>query len=274
MFKASLYFRRTVVALVIIVAASAPAWAASDKIVASYPSPAKYPYGLAYGAGTLYLGDSVSMMIYRLNPGNGSVMGSFVPSPKPTGNFMYGLAYSSGYLWATSRSPARLFKIGAASGSVVNSYGISAAPACTGVAADANFIYVANNDAANARLFKYRQADGSLVASWPGAKYPDGATVIRHVPTGRNVVLNLGNVDGWVYIFELNGTRHDGEQFKIDAPCGESNFVGDLATRDSTHIFFASNYLKYIYEHEIDWGGQEEHAVKPVSFGKVKALYR
>lgn len=274
MLKASLYSRRTVVALVILAAAAAPAWAARDKIVGSYPSPSKYPYGLAYGGGSLYVGDSVTMMIYRLDPDNGSIMGSFIPSPKPSGSLMYGLDYSSGYLWATSRSPARLFKITAAGGSVVGSYGVSDSPASTGVAADANYIYVANNDAAKARVFKYRQADGSLVASWPGAKYPDGATVIRHVPTSRNVVLNLGNVDGWVYIFELNGTRHDGEQFKLDAPCGESNFVGDLATRNDTHIFFASNYLKYIYEHEIDWGGQEEHAVHPFSFGKIKALYR
>jgi outer membrane protein assembly factor BamB len=274
MSKASLYVRRSVVALVIIAAAVVPAWAASDKIIGSYPSPTKYPYGLAYGAGTLYLGDSVTMMIYRLEPDNGSIMGSYVPSPKPSGNFMYGLAYSAGYLWATTRSPARLFKITPTDGSVVGSFGIATASASTGVAADANYIYVANNDVATTQMFKYYQTGGSLAASWPGAKYPDGATVIRHVPTNRNVVLNLGNVDGWVYIFELNGTRHDGEQFKIDAPCGESHYVGDLAMEDSTHIFFASSYLKYIYQHEIDWGGQEEYAVKPYSFGKIKALYR
>jgi hypothetical protein len=274
MLKTSLYVRRSVVGLVIIAAASAPAWAASDKIVGSYPSPTKYPYGLTYGAGTLYVGDSVTMMIYRLDPGNGSIMGSFVPAPKPSGNFMYGLAYSPGYLWAITSGPARLYKITSAGGSVVGSYGISATSAGNGLAADATYVYVANNDAAKAQVFKYRQADGSLVDSWPGAKYPDGATVIRHVPTSRNVLLNLGNVDGWVYIFELNGTRHDGEQFKIDAPCGESNYVGDLAMKDDTHIFFAANYLKYIYEHEIDWGGQEEHAVRPVSYGKIKALYR
>jgi hypothetical protein len=274
MLKTSRYVRKIVVALVIIAAASAPAWAARDKIVASYPTPTKYPYGLTYGAGTLYLGDYVTMMIYRLNPNNGSIMGSFIPSPKPSGNFMYGLAYSAGYLWATTGGPARVFKITVAGGSVVGSFGIPAAPASAGLAADASYLYVANNDAAMTKLFKFRQADGSLVDSWPGAKYPDGATVIKHVPTGRNVVLNLGNVDGWVMINELTGARHNGEQFKLDAPCGESHFVGDLATRDDTHIFFAANYLKYIYEHEIDWGGQEEPAVLPVSFGKVKALYR
>lgn len=274
MLKTGFYVRRAVAALVIIAAAWVPAWAASDKIIGSYASPTKYPYGLAYGAGTLFLADSVTMMIYRLNPDSGSIMGSYVPSPKPTGTFMYGLAYSGGYLWATTRSPARLFRFTATGGSVVGSFGIAAASASTGVAADANYVYVANNDVAATRVFKYYESSGSLAASWPGAKYPDGATVIRHVPTGRNVVLNLGNVDGWVYIFELNGTRHDGEQFKIDAPCGESHFVGDLAMRDSTHIFFASNYLKYIYQHEIDWGGQEEHAVKPVSFGRIRALYR
>jgi len=270
----SRYVRRIVVASVIVASASVPAWAASDKIVASYPSPTKYPYGLTFDAGTLYLADYVTMMIYRLDPDTGSVMGSFVPAPKPSGSFMYGLAYSSGYLWAKTGSPARLFKITAAGGSVVASYNIAVAAAGSGLAADANYIYVANNDVVTTQVFKFYQASGSIVSSWPGAKYPDGATVIRHVPTGRDVVLNLGNVDGWVLIYELNGTRHDGEQFKIDAPCGESHFVGDLATRDDTHIFFAANYLKYIYEHEIDWGGIEEYAVHPFSFGKIKALYR
>jgi hypothetical protein len=99
-------------------------------------------------------------------------------------------------------------------------------------------------------------------------------TAITHVPTSKKVLLNLGNVDGWVYIFDLNGTRHEGEQFKIDAPCPASSFSGDLATRDDTHIFFASTHLKQIYEHQINWGGQEEYAVAPTSFGKVKALFR
>jgi hypothetical protein len=273
--KTSRYVRVAAVALALLAVAAVPAGAARDKIVASYPSPTKYPYGLAFGGGTLYLGDALTMMIYRLNPDTGSVMGSFVPAPKPAGSFMYGLAYSAGYLWAVTGSPARVFKITAAGGSVVGSYNISAqAPAAHGLGADATYLYVANNDVATTKVFKFRQDDGSPVNSWPGAKYPDGATVIKHVPTGRDVVLNLGNVDGWVMINELTGTWHNGEQFKIDAPCGESHFVGDLATRNDTHIFFASNYLKYIYEHSIDWGGVEEPAVVPVSFGKIKALYR
>jgi hypothetical protein len=272
--NAKRYVANIAVAAALVAAAATSGWAAHDKIVASYASPTQYPYGLAFGAGTLYLADSVSMTVYRLNPDTGSTMSSFVPSPKPSGTFMYGLAYSSGYLWATTRSPTRLFKITPADGSVVATYAVPAAAAATGLAADASYIYIANNNAVTTQVFKFNQASGSVVASWPGAKYPDGACVIKHVPTDRDVVLNLGNVDGWVYIFELNGVRHTGEQFKIDAPCGESHYVGDLATRDDTHIFFAANYLKYIYEHEIDWGGQEEYAVLPVSFGKIKALYR
>jgi hypothetical protein len=254
---------------------SPAARAASDRIVASYPTPTNYPYGLAYGDGTLYLGDFATKRVFRLDPNNGSVMSSFIPSPPPQGNLMYGLAYSSGYLWATTGgATTRLFRIEPTSGSVVSSYTVSGVSSGNGLAADADYIYLANNNYPNYYIYKYSITGGSVVSSWNGAKYPDGLTVINHVPTSRNVLMNLGNVDGWVQIYELDGVIHEGEQFLIDAPCTETHYVGDLATRDDTHIFFASDYLKVLYELEIDWGGQEEPAVEPVSFGRVKALFR
>lgn len=262
-------------ALALVAATAVPgAWAARDKIIASYPTPTPYPSGLTFGGGVLYLGDFLTMRIYRLNPNNGSVMSSFIPSPKPRGTFMYGLAYSSGYLWADTGSPTRLFKITPSTGSVVASYTITGVSSGDGIAADASYVYVANNNFNALYIYKFSPASGSVVGSWAGAKYPAGLNIITHVPTSKKVLMNLGNVDGWVYIFNLNGVRHEGEQLKIDAPCPKNQFVGDLATRDDTHIFFASTYLKQIFEHEIDWGGQEEYAVAPTSFGKVKALYR
>jgi len=266
---------RVMLALALVAATAVPgAWAASDKIIASYPTPTKYPSGLTFGGGVLYLGDFVTMRIYRMNPDNGSVMSSFIPSPKPRGTYMYGLAYSSGYLWADTGSPTRLFKITPSTGSVVASYTITGVSTGDGIAADASYVYIANNNFNALYIYKFSPASGSVVASWTGAKYPAGLNIITHVPTSKKVLMNLGNVDGWVYIFNLNGVRHEGEQFKIDAPCPTSQFVGDLATRDDTHIFFVSTYLKQLFEHEIDWGGQEEPAVAPTSFGKVKALYR
>ncbi len=273
--KAGLRITVITLALALAVAAGGPgAWAARDKIIASYPTPTKYPSGLTFGGGVLYLGDFVTMMIYRLNPDNGSVMSSFIPSPKPRGTFMYGLAYSSNYLWAATGSPTRLFKITPSAGSVVASYAVAGVSAGNGIAADASYVYVANNDFNGLYIYKFSPASGSVVDSWSGAKYPSGLNIITHVPTSKKVLMNLGNVDGWVYVFDLTGTRHEGEQFKIDAPCPTNQFVGDLATRDDTHIFFASTYLKQLFEHEIDWGGQEEPAVAPASFGKVKALFR
>ncbi|MGD8717409.1 MAG: hypothetical protein PVH29_01180 [Candidatus Zixiibacteriota bacterium] len=255
------------------VLASPAARAASDRIVASYATPTNYPYGLAYADGTLYLGDYVTKTVYQIDPDNGSVMGSYVPTPAPNG-YMYGLAYSSGYLWATAGSPARLYRMETTSGSVVSSYAVSGVSAGNGLAADADYIYLANNNYPDYYVYKYSISGGSVVSSWNGAKYPDGLTVINHVPTSQNVLLNLGNIDGWVQIYDLDGTLHEGEQFLIDAPCPETNYVGDLATKDDTHIFFASDYLKVLYELEINWGGQEEPAVEPVSFGRVKALFR
>lgn len=271
------YAVSAMVTVVLLLCASAPpgAWAARDKIINSFPAPNKYPSGLAYGGGVLYLGDTVTKTIYRLKPDTGSVMGSYIPSPKPAGMFMYGLGYASGYLWVcTGGPPTRLSKVEPSGGSVVASYVLSTVDDGNGIAADANYVYVANNNATAFYIYKFRPSTGSVVSSWAGAKYPSGLTIITHVPTSTRVLLNLGNVDGWVYIFDLDGTRHEGEQFKIDAPCPESYFTGDLACRDNTHIFYASDYLKTIFEHEINWGGQEEHPVAPTSFGKVKALFR
>jgi outer membrane protein assembly factor BamB len=274
--KKATYVIPTVVAVLVLWCAAAPpgARAARDKIINSFATPTGAPAGLTFGDGILYLGDFFSMRIYRMNPDTGSVISSFVPSPKPAGSFMYGLAYASGYLWADTGRQTRLFKIAPSSGSVVASYTVGGITSCDGIAADASYVYVANNNVNAVYIYKYSPTGGSIVASWPGAKYPAGLNIITHVPTSKQVLMNLGNVDGWVYISDLNGVRHEGEQFKIDAPCPEGYFTGDLATRDKTHIFYACGYLKTVFEHEIDWGGQEEYAVAPTSFGRVKALFR
>ncbi|UCH77817.1 MAG: hypothetical protein JSU81_08830 [Candidatus Coatesbacteria bacterium] len=250
------------------------AGAASDTILSSFASPTSFPYGLTYSSGTLYLSDAVSMTIYRLHPDTGSVMSSFVPSPKPAGSFMVGLASTPGYLWATTISPSRLFQIGATSGSVVNSYTLSSITDADGLAAEGNYVYIANSSSTAFFVYKFHPSSGSIVDSWPGGKYPSGLNVITHVPTGQKVVMNVGNVDGWVPFNGLNGQRYSGQAFKIDAPCGEGNYAGDLATRDNTHIYYAANYLKYIYYLSINWGKNEVPAVAPTSFGKIKALYR
>jgi hypothetical protein len=267
-------FKRIILACVLAGAMAVPGWAAGDKIIASYPTPTQYPSGLTFGGGVLYLADFVTMRIYGLDPNNGSVMSSFIPSPKPRGTIMYGLAYSSGYLWADTGDPTRLYKVVPTTGSVVGSYTVNGVSAGEGIAADADYVYVANNSASAFYIYKFSPTSGTVVKSWTGAKYPSGLNIITHVPTNKKVLMNLGNVDGWVYIFNLDGTRHEGEQFKIDAPCPETHFTGDLATRDNKHIFFASGYLKQIYEHEINWGKQEYPAVSPTSFGRIKALYR
>jgi len=262
------------VAVAAVGAGGSIAGAASDTILASFASPAAFPYGLTYAGDTLYLGDAVSMTIFRLNPDTGSVMGSFIPSPKPAGSFMYGLASTPGYLWAVTNSPSRLFRIDVSSGSVTNSYTLTGVSAADGLAAEGDYIYVANSSTTAFYVYKYYPPTGSLVDSWASGKYPSGLCVITHVPTSQRVLFNLSNVDGWVLIYGLNGQPYAGQAFKIDAPCGEGNYAGDLATRDDTHIYYAANYLKQIYYLGINWGKNEVPAVVPTSFGKIKALYR
>jgi len=249
--------------------------AASDKIVGSFAAPATVISGLAYGENVLFLSDPLNMTVFRLDPASGSVLSSFTPTPAPGAGFA-GLAYNGGYLWGnTPVGTYRLFKMNPATGSVVASFALAGISSPEGLAADATYVYVSNNDPNATRIFKLNQSNGSLVASWNVlTKYPGGLDPILHVPTSTPVLLNVGTVGGWTYIYDLFGVVRAGEEFKIDVPCPPSNYVGDLAAKDDTHFYFASTYLKAVYELELDWNGQEYFNVAPRSFGKIKALYR
>ncbi len=250
-------------------------YAASDRLIASFPAPTTLPSGLAFDNGVLYVAEVPTQTVFRLDATSGSVLGSYVLSPPPPG-LMRGLAYSSGYLWVGAGiSSGYLYKVVATDGSVVASYALPGISAPDGLAADANYVYIANNDKTDRKDYKFYPASGTYVASWEStAKYPSGMTRITHVPSSTQVLLNLGNVDGWVRIYGVDGTPRPGEGFLIDVPCGIPNYVGDLATLDATHFFFAADEFDYIYELELDWGGQEYPAVAPASWGKIKALYR
>lgn len=249
------------------------AQAASDKIINSFPAPSPNSYGLAYGNNILFVSDCESKAIYRLNPDTGSVFSSYIPTPQPAGKIP-GLGFANKRLWCTGVQPdnTRLYRMRPATGSVEASYAVTGIKAGDGAAAYGAYVYISDNSPVNYHVSTFHPASGTVVKTWAGAKFPGGLTAITHLPTKNKVVLNIGTVDGWVYIYGLNGERYEGEQFKIDAPCPDYYFNGDLATRDDTHIFFASDYFDYIYEFYIDWVAQE--SVGPASLGSVKALFR
>jgi len=256
--------------------AASGVWAAHDSIISSFPTPAEYTEGLAYDGTQLYLASTSLPLVWRINPVTGSVIASYTPAPLPLG-VITGLAYQGGYLWlgVYSGAGATLCRANPTTGSVSASYNVPGVTICDGIAADANYLYVSNNFATNPRLFKFSPGAGSVVASWTVyTKYPGGLDIITHVPTSTQVLLNVGNVDGWTYVYDLNGVYRSGEEFLIDAPCSTTHFVGDLATVDSTHFYFSSDEMGYIYYESLDWYGQEFPGVAPTTFGKIKALYR
>jgi outer membrane protein assembly factor BamB len=248
--------------------------AANDKIINSFPAPSPNSYGLAYGNDILFVSDRESKAIYRLNPDTGSVLSSYKPTPQPAGKIP-GLGFANKRLWCTGVQPdnTRLYRMRPATGSVEASYAVPGIKAGDGAAAYGAYVYVSDNSPVNHFVFKFHPASGTIVNTWAGAKFPGGLTAITHLPTNNKVVLNIGTVDGWVYIYGLDGYRYEGQQFNIDVPCPECHFTGDLATRNDTHIFFASDYFDYIYELYIDWWAQER-PVDPASLGSVKALFR
>ena len=251
---------------------AAGALGASSRVVNSFPAPSAHPCGLAFGNGILFVSDYETKTIYRLNPETGSALSSYVPSPLPDGN-VYGLAFYGTRLWANAarRDRACLYKMRPATGSVVASYVIAGLGAAEGIAFYGSYVYIGNNSPTDLYIYKFRPATGTIVKSWPGGKYPGGLTVITHPDTEENVLLNSGTVDGWVYVYNFEGRRYEGYAFKIAVTCPWYQYRGDLAGRDGTHIFYASDYLDHIYELEINWLGG---AVAPTSLGSVKALFR
>jgi outer membrane protein assembly factor BamB len=251
---------------------AAGALGASSKVVNSFPAPSAHSCGLAFGNGILFASDYETKAIYRLNPETGSALSSYVPSPLPDGS-VYGLAFYGTRLWANAarRDRACLYRMRPATGSVVASYVIAGLSAAEGIAFYESYVYVANNSSPDFNIYKFRPATGTIVKSWPGGKWPGGLTVIKHPDTEEYVLLNSGTVDGWINVYGLEGQRYEGYQFKIAVACPEYQYRGDLAGRDGTHIFYASDYLDYIYELEINWLGG---AVAPASLGRVKALFR
>ncbi len=251
---------------------AAAALGVSSRVVNSFPAPSAHPCGLAFGNGILFVSDYETKTVYRLDPETGSALSSYVPSPLPDGN-VYGLAFNGTHLWANAarRDSACLYKMRPATGSVVASYVISGLGAAEGMAFYESYAYVANNSPTDFYLYKFRPPTGTIDKSWPGGKWPGGLTVITLPENEEQVLLNSGTVDGWVYVYDLEGRRYGGYWFKIAVNCPEYQYRGDLAGKDGTHIFFASDYFDHIYELKIKGLGG---AVAPASLGRVKALLR
>jgi DNA-binding beta-propeller fold protein YncE len=258
------------VAVAVICASDALAF--SSRVVNSFPAPSAHPCGLAFGNGILFVSDYETKTVYRLNPETGSALSSYVPAPLPDGN-VYGLAFYDTRLWANAArgDQACLYKMRPATGSVIASYVVAGLGAAEGIAFYESYAYVANNSPTDFNVYKFHPATGTVVKSWPGGKWPGGLTVITLPEKEEQVLLNSGTVDGWVYVYGLEGQRYEGYQFKIAVTCPEFQYRGDLAGRDGNHIFFASDYFDRIYELKIKWS---DPAVAPTSLGRVKSLFR
>lgn len=265
---------KTFWALVFALLTATTALGAHDVILSSFAAPTNYPTGLAWGDDSLYLADYGYKIIYRLTGDTGSVISSYAFNRPGS---LYGLAYDAGYLWAVTKTTTGcgLYRVVATTGSLVSSFTLTQPASPDGLACDANYLYVANNDVTLSRVFKIVKTTGSVQTSYGVyAKYPGGLELTTHGVTMTPVLLNLGNVDGWCWIYGLTGNWYSGEQFLIDAPCPVAKFNGDLAVKDSEHFYFVSDHFNFIYYEKIEWAQNEYPGVVPSSLGRVRALYR
>jgi len=95
----------------------------SGDIVGSIPVPSEGTSGLAWDGNSLWVSEWYSYKIYKVNPANGEVLGSF-DAPDSGNEYPYGLAWDGQYLWGGSWIGRTIMKI-SVSGSSQCTYSIS-----------------------------------------------------------------------------------------------------------------------------------------------------
>ncbi len=122
----------------VLAAAAAPAGACIGQVVQSFPSPGINPNALAISPNCLYVLCEGPPYVFRLNPANGSVIGSFA---SPFGFPTRGLGYEyGGYLWIGTYSIMNswIVRCNESTGSIYSSFQVIKHEMLGGIACEGN----------------------------------------------------------------------------------------------------------------------------------------
>lgn len=260
---------------------AAAAFAVSDEVVESFPIDGNIPYGLAYDGSYFYITEYLNQTILVVDPSNGSVVNTLTltPEPPPTA-FLLGVTFDGTSLWIiTLGAGKKLYEVNPADGSILSELPLPAPFSGAGsnpadITWDGTYFYLSNNLSGYTYLGSVFLDMGQLVLneSWlSSAKWPDGLAYTQH--EGGDYLFNVGNEDGWTFLYETDGTLCYGEQFKVNIP-GDSWWGGLTFAGSDTDLWMLMGQSKTLYHLSIDWSGSEYVNVEPASFGRVKSLYR
>jgi len=246
-----------VVAILLCVASVA--FGATGSILGSYKAPSNNIRGLAHSGTYLHVLVHPNM-VYNVNPGNGSVLGSWAV---PSGSSNRGLAYSAtGNVWVGSYNNDVIYPCNWTSGSIIGSwaaghdpYGLAAQQTGDGgVGVTAIF----SSDSAHSYTWRHALNNGSILSSFP---MPNSD--YRDITYDQRNGLIWGAYGPNIFGYSVAGAGSIVSSF--EAPPSTSY---GMAYYNSVLFIGCTN--GYVYRVSCP----ATVSVEPASIGKVKALYR
>jgi hypothetical protein len=250
-------FLITVVALV----SAATAFGALGDIVSSFRAPATQPRGLARANGVLFVLDYNSPnRVYRLNPTNGSVTGSW-PAPYNTGN--RGLAYIFGNnVYVGCWSNDTIYRCNSGTGSVIASWAVGHDP--QGLAAvqtgdggeGATSLYC--SDSSPSYFWRHHYTTGSVISSFAA-------------PHSSIQDITYDHRNGLIWRYNSNvvyGITTTGSVKASFSWPGHGSYAG--MAYHSQYLYISATTQQYIYRVDCP----NTVGVTPASMGKIKAVFK
>jgi hypothetical protein len=237
----------------------AAARAVLGEVVNSFPAPDEKPRAAARSPESLYVycftwGD----YIWRLNPGTGSVLGSF---PSPCGIFTDGLSYSAeNNLWVGSWYNNYVYRCNADNGSIISSWNaqhriMGLAIECSGDGGVNPSAIFASNVFPRG-VWRHNLTTGSILSSFSEVK-----PFVDISWDWRNKII-WGAYESTVYGYRANGSCVASFTFPRKLPYGFAYF--------GEYLYVTTYDDNYVWQiHCPAFPG-----IEPLSFGKVKALFR
>jgi hypothetical protein len=215
--------------------------------ISSFASPDVYPNGLAWDGTNLWLLGGSSDGFYKLDPSDGTVLDSFIPS-EPTEN-AHGCTFDGTNLWG-NWGDTEVYEY-TTSGTLVSQF--SSVNDTFGLAFDGTNLWISSH---NNNIYEY-QTDGTQLGSFssPISNPDDLAFDGTHIwiPAGTDI-----------YRVETDGTVVD--SFDLSSISGSFSATG--MTYDGIYFWVSDQTTDIIYQLEL-----QSTAITSTSIGKIKTLF-
>jgi len=158
-------------------------WYQDPGRAATFPTADSNPFGLAFDGTSIWIANSGSDTVSKMNPATGAMTQTALPS----GSLPLEVAFDGTNIWVTDNGTGQVSKIVAATGVKVGDFNTSLIADVTtsaplGVAFDGTNIWVANNG--KGTVSKIAPATGAIVAEFPSSLGRGAVAAADSEPTG------------------------------------------------------------------------------------------